>query len=105
MRQIRIRLIVFFSLLGFLLGIASLAFHHHDNDFLRPFCMLCKAKTSFSGTIKKFKVQTTPAPLMFCLFPGAIFICLSGLLPDGGAIFIESQVVDVYPNKAPPLSC
>jgi hypothetical protein len=32
----------------------------------------------------------------------AIFLCLSGILPDRKTVFIDSQIAVTYPNKASP---
>jgi len=104
MRQSRLNVIVFVSLLGFFLGVTSIAFHHHDNAFLLPACALCKVKTSFSGTLSKFKADSSPSVLTLCLLLAVIVLCLSGILPDRKTVFIDSQVVETYPNKAPPFT-
>ena len=102
MRQTRIKIVVFLSLLGFFLGIVAISFHHHDNAFLLPACSICKVKTSFSGTFSKIKVNSAPVTASISLSLVVIFLCSSGILPDRKTIFIDSQIVETYPNKAPP---
>lgn len=102
MQQTKIKTIVFLSLFGFFLGAVAISFHHHDNAFLLPACSICKVKTSFSGTFSKIKVDTDPAVASLCFSLTALFLCLSGILPDRKTVFIDSQIVETYPNKAPP---
>ncbi|MRS03692.1 hypothetical protein EG832_10815 [bacterium] len=104
MQQTRIKTVIFLSLLGFFLGVVALSFHHHDNTIFRPACAICKVKTSLSGTFNKVKIDTSPAvPSLFFSF-AAITLGLSGIAPNGKTIFIDSQIVKIYPNKAPPLT-
>ena len=102
MRRTRINIIVFLSLLGFFLGVTAIAFHHHDNAFLLPACSLCKAKTSFSGTVNKLKANASPAVLILSFSLTAMLLCTSCLAPDRKKHFIDFQIIDTYPNKAPP---
>lgn len=103
MQQRSVNIIVFLSLLGVLLGVTAMSFHHHDNAFLLPACSLCKVKTSFSGTLNKFKANSSPAALVLSFSVGAILLSPSGPGPDRMTVFVNSQVIDTYPNKAPPL--
>lgn len=103
MQHTRIKTVIFLSLLGFFLGVVALSFHHHDNVIFRTACAICKVKTSLSGTFGKTKVDASPAvPSLF--FPlAAIILTLSGIIPIAKTVFINSQIVKIYPNKAPPL--
>jgi hypothetical protein len=104
MHQTLIKKVIFLSLFCFLLGVMALTLHHHDNAFLLPACSICKVKTAFTGTIGKINFDSTPAAAIYCLSWTAIFLCLSGILPDGKTIFIDSRIVENYPNKAPPFT-
>lgn len=102
MQQVRIKTVVVLSLFGFFLGVMAISFHHHDNAFLLPACSICKVKTSLSGTFNKIKVDSAPGAAIHCLSRAAIFLCLSGILPDRKDVFIDTQIAETYPNKAPP---
>lgn len=104
MHQTRIKTVIFLSLFGFFLGVMAITLHHHDNAFSLPACSICKVKASLSGTFSKIKVDSAPAVAMLCLSLTAIFLCLSGIGPDRKTVFIDSQMVDTYPNKAPPFT-
>ena len=95
--------IIFLSLLGFFLGVVVLSFHHHDNTIFRPACSICKVKTSFSGTFSKTKIDSAPAAAALLVSFAAILLSLSGIAPDRKTAFIDSQIVRIYRNKAPPL--
>jgi hypothetical protein len=97
-----IRKIVFLSLFGFFLAVLAISLHHHDNSFSLPTCSICKVKTSLFGTFNKIKVDSAPTDASFYLFPIAIFLCLSCILPDRKNVFIDSQIAVTYPNKASP---
>jgi hypothetical protein len=102
MQQTRIKTVIILSLLGFFLGVVALSFHHHDNTIFRPACSICKVKASISGTFSKTKIDTAPAIAALLLSLTAIFLGLSGIAPDRKTAFIGSQIVRIYPNKAPP---
>lgn len=104
MQQTRIKTVIFLSLLGFFLGVVALSFHHHDNTIFRTTCSICKVKTSLSGTFSKTKIDAAPAAAAFLVSFAAIFLSLSGIVPDRKTAFIDSQIVRIYPNKAPPFS-
>jgi hypothetical protein len=97
-----IKKIVFLSLFGFFLAVMALSLHHHDNSFSLPNCSICKVKTSLSGTFSKINIDSAPAVASLNLFSIAIFLCLSGIIPDRKTVFIDSQIAVTYPNKAPP---
>jgi len=103
MQQKRINIIIFLSLLGVLLGVAAMSFHHHDNVFLLKTCSLCKVKTSFSGTLNKFKANSFHAVLIPGFSLTVILLYSSGIVPGRKKDFIDSQIIDTYPNKAPPV--
>lgn len=104
MHQARIKIIIFLSLFGFLLGVMAITMHHHDKSFLLSNCSICKVKTSFSGTFSKIKIDSVPAGASFYLSLMTIFLCLSGILPERKTVFINSQTAETYPNKAPPFT-
>lgn len=104
MRQTKIKTIVFLPLLVFFLSVVAISFHHHDNSFFLPACSICKVKASLSGTFSKIKINTVPAVASGYFLLTAFILCLSGIMPDGKSIFIHSQIVETYPNKAPPFS-
>lgn len=103
MRPSWIKIIVFLSIAGFSLGVMSIALHHHDNTFSLPGCFLCKAKTSFTGAINKAKADNIPVALVLCLSLAVTSLYVSGILPIPKVAFIVCQIVETYPNKAPPL--
>jgi len=102
MQQRSINIIVFLSLLGVLFGVTAMSFHHHDNVYLLPACSLCKVKTSFSGTITKSKADLTSVAAALCPCLVVILLCPSGFVRRQKTDFIDSQIIDTYPNKAPP---
>jgi hypothetical protein len=104
MQQTKIKTIVFLSLFGFFLGIIAISFHHHDKMFLFPACFICKVKTSFSGTHSKIKIDSVPAVASNPFLVTAIILCLASILPNRKNVFIRSQIIETYPNKAPPFS-
>lgn len=104
MQQTKIKTIVLLPLLGFILGVVAISFHHHDNSFLLPTCSLCKVKTAFSGTSSKIKIDTVPAAADKYFLLTAIILCLSDILSNRKRVFIHSRIAETYPNKAPPLS-
>jgi hypothetical protein len=104
MHQTRIKNVIFLPLFCFLLGVMALTLHHHDNAFLLPTCSICKVKASLSGTFSKINVDSAPSVVICCLSLMAIFLYLSGILPDRRTVFIDSQIVENYPNKAPPFN-
>ncbi len=104
MQHTRITTVIFLSLLGFFLGVVALSFHHHDNTIFRPACSICKVKTSLSGTFSKTKIDTAPAVAALLLSLTAIILGLSGIVPDRKTAFIDSHIVRIYRNKAPPFS-
>ena len=103
MRHPLIKKIVLLSMTGFFLAILAVAFHHHDRSFLLTSCSICKVKTSISGTFSKNKIDTPPAVAVLSPGQAAIFLSSTIAIPETTAIFISSQVVYVYPNKAPPV--
>jgi len=104
MQHTRSKTVVFLSLLGFFLGVVALSFHHHDNTIFRTACSICKVKTSLSGTFNKTKIDTAPAAAVLLVSFAAILLGLSGIVPDRKTIFIGSQIIRIYRNKAPPFS-
>ena len=104
MQQTKIKTIVLITLLGLILGVIVISFHHHDDMFLLPACSLCKVKTSVSWSVNKIKIDTAPVISNEYLWLTVIILCLSGIAPKGENIFFHSRIVDTYPNKAPPFS-
>jgi len=104
MYQTRIKIIIFLSLFGFLLGVMAITLHHHDNAFLSPACSICKVKTSLSGTFSKIKIDSAPAVAILCYSLTAIILCLSGIPAHRITVFLDSQIAETYPNKAPPFT-
>ncbi len=104
MHQNRIKIVIFLSLFGFFLGVMAITLHHHDNVFSLHPCSICKVKTCLSGNFSKINIDSTPAIVIWCFSLSAIFLCLSGILLDRKTVFIDSQTVRNYPNKAPPFN-
>ena len=102
MQQTRINTAILITLIGFFLGMMAISFHHHDKALLLPGCSICKAKTSLTGTLNKIKDHCAPAALVLFIPLTAILPGLTGVAPTQTNAFIHLQVVETYPNKAPP---
>jgi hypothetical protein len=104
MHRSRIQRIFFISLTFFFLAALAFAFHPDDNTFLLRSRSICKVKTSPPGTMSKSKIDSAPTVTVISL-DLASFIALFATAPhENTAIFISSQVVHIWPNKAPPVS-
>ncbi|HNY96004.1 MAG: hypothetical protein GYA67_11025 [Smithella sp.] len=104
MQKTRTQAVIFLSIIGFSLGVFAMSFHHHDGAFIWPACSICKVKASLSGTFNKVKADTVSCAAMLCLLLVQISLCVCRILPAGRTAFIPSQIVEIYPNKAPPFS-
>jgi hypothetical protein len=98
-----IKRIALVSLSGFFLAICAVAFHYHDNKFLRTSRSICKVKSSISGTMSKKQVDSAPAVAIVSLGLEAAFPLLATVIHQNTTIFISSQVDHTFPNKAPPV--
>jgi hypothetical protein len=103
MHHSRIKRIILLSLSVFFLAILAMAFHHHDNTFLLTSCSICKVKTSISGTMSKYKIDSAPAVTVVSLGLVVVFPLLATVVHENTTIFISSQIAYIYPNKAPPV--
>jgi hypothetical protein len=86
----------------FFLGAVALALHHHDAFFQLKRCAICKAKTSFSSTLNKFKADSplTMAAVNHC--SGDIYFTLARITFHHQTPFIASRLPNPFLNKAPP---
>jgi hypothetical protein len=86
----------------FFLGVVALAMHHHDVSFQLKSCAICKAKTSFSGTLNKVTADTpiTMAILIHCLED--LYFTYSEMNDNHQTPFISSLLPNPFLNKAPP---
>jgi hypothetical protein len=98
-----IRQILLVSLSVFFLSVLAIAFHHHDNAFWLRACSICKAKSSLSGTISKYQVDSTSAAVAIQTGPDASLPDLSGLTRDFSSAFVSFAPAIPFPNKAPPI--
>jgi len=89
-------------LVGFFLTIVAVAFHYHDNTFLLRSCSICKVKASISGTMSKNNVDSAPADMIVSIGLGEIFLVSASAIKENTTIVTSSQVVHIFPNKAPP---
>jgi len=104
MYQNRKKDILFLSVVLFLLGILSVAYHHHDNSFLSRVCYFCKVKTSFSGSFGKVKADSSPDAVFIGPVSIAVFSRPVGILSDGTIVRADSRIAFPYFNKAPPFA-
>lgn len=93
---------VLLSLSGFFLAILAVAFDHHADAFFLNTCSVCKVKTSLSGTISKYKIDSAPATAVASHVLTARFPLSASVVHENRDIVIASQTADVWPNKAPP---
>jgi hypothetical protein len=103
MRHTHIQRIVFISLTGFFLAVLAVAFHPDDNTFLLHSRSICKVKTSIPGTTTKSKIDSVPAVTVISFDLASVFALFATTAHENTNILISSQVVDVWPNKAPPI--
>jgi hypothetical protein len=103
MHHSRIQRIVFVSLTVFFLAVLAVAFHPDDNTFLLRSRTICKVKTSIPGTMNKSKIDSAPAVTVISLDLASVFALFANVAHENTNTFISSQVVDIWPNKAPPV--
>jgi hypothetical protein len=87
----------------FFLGVVALAMHHHDAFFQLKSCAICKAKTSFSGTLYKVKADT---PLIMSAVNNCseeTYFTFSRIKYHHQTPFVASLLPNPFLNKAPPL--
>ncbi|HPQ44459.1 MAG TPA: hypothetical protein PKZ42_09555 [Syntrophales bacterium] len=96
--------IIFLSLFGLFLASLAISFHHHEKSFSTNDCSVCKVKASLNGTFNNIRTDFTPAAVGLRLLSVAIFLRLSGMIPNDHTVFVDSHFAVTYPNKAPPLT-
>lgn len=96
--------IVFLSVALFLLGILSVAYHHHDNSFPFRICYFCKVKTTFSGSFGKIKTDSSADVAFISPFSIAVFFRPVGILSECTFVRADSRIAFPYFNKAPPFA-
>ncbi len=86
----------------FFLGVVALAMHHHDIFFQFKNCAICKAKTSFSGTLNKIAADPPPPIAAISHCSEEIYFTFSRIKFHHQAPFIASLLPNPFLNKAPP---
>jgi threonine/homoserine/homoserine lactone efflux protein len=102
MNHNRIGRIILASLAIFFLAVLVVIFHPDDNTLLLRSRSICKVKTSIPGSAGKSRIDSAPAVTVVSLDFAAIVALSAAAVHEDTAIFISSQVVDIWPNKAPP---
>lgn len=87
----------------FFLGVVALAMHHHDVSFQLKSCAICKAKTSFSGTLNKVKADLPFATATVSHCPEKLYFTDSRIKTNHQTLFIASLLPNPFLNKAPPV--
>jgi hypothetical protein len=87
----------------FFLGVVALTMHHHDVSFQLKSCTICKAKTSFSGTLNKVKADLPVAIETVNYCSEEIYFTFSRIEFHHQTPFISSLLPNPFLNKAPPL--
>ena len=103
MHHFRIQRIVFISLTIFFFAVLAVAFHPDDNTFLRRSRSISKVNTSIPETISKSKTDSAPAVMVTSYDLVSVFALFATVAHENTNIFISSQIVDIWPNKAPPV--
>jgi hypothetical protein len=86
----------------FLLGMVALALHHHDGFFQIKNCVICKAKTSLSGTSNKVKADIPTAITAVSHTSALIYLTISRITLRHEPPFIASLLPNPLLNKDPP---
>lgn len=86
----------------FFMGVVGLAMHHHDISFQLKSCAICKAKTSFSGTLNRVKVDPPLATARVSHCSEELYFTDSRIKTNHKTPFIASLQPNPYLNKAPP---
>ncbi len=86
----------------FFLGVVALAMHHHDAFFQLKNCAICKAKTSFSGTLNKVTADHPLSIAMVSHCSEEIYFPFSRIILYHQTPFIASLLPNPFLNKAPP---
>jgi len=86
----------------FFLGVVALAMHHHDAFFQLKSCAICKAKTSFSGTLNKGKADLPVSIETVNHCSEGIYFTFSRIEFHHQTPFIASLLPNLFLNKAPP---
>jgi hypothetical protein len=76
--------------------------HHHDAFFQLKNCAICKAKTSFSGTLNKVMADYPPSIAAVNHRSTEIYFSFSQIILDHQTPFIASLLPNPFFNKAPP---
>ncbi len=88
--------------LCFFLGVVALALHHHDAFFQLKSCAICKAKTSFSGTLNKVQVDPPLSLTTVNHYCEEIYYNYFRIHFHHQTPFIASLLPNPFLNKAPP---
>ena len=84
------------------MGLVALTMHHHDGYFLLKKCAICKAKTSFSGTINKIKADISASAVIESHTAAEVYLTTSRFKNNHPTPFIASLLPNSFFNKAPP---
>jgi hypothetical protein len=86
----------------FFLGVVALAMHHHDAFFQLKNCAICKAKTSFSGTLNKVMADHPPSIATVSHVSAEVYFSFSRIILGHQTPFIATLRSNPFSNKAPP---
>lgn len=103
MQRSQIKKIILLSLFGFFLAIIAVAFCYDDNAYLARSRSISQVRNVSPGAGIKIKVDCNPACIFASLRLSDIIILSTPLVAIKTTIFIPSQVVCIFPNKAPPV--
>jgi hypothetical protein len=84
------------------LGAVALAMHHHDFSFQLRSCSICKAKTSFSGTLNKVNTDLPVSIESENHSSEEIYFTFSRITYHHQTHFISALLPNPLLNKAPP---
>jgi hypothetical protein len=90
--------------LCFFLGVVGLAMHHHSVSFQLKSCSICKAKTYYSGTLNKTKVDFPVSIETVNHCSAQNHFNFSQITFTYQTPFIASLLPNPFSNKAPPLT-
>lgn len=100
-KQFLIKEILLLSIAGFLLVVVAGAYHYDDKTFLLRSRTVFKVKT-FAGSMGKNKIASAIALSVPPPGLSSVVLSLTAVLQGTATVFIPSQVVYLYPNRASP---
>ncbi len=90
------------ALLGFLLAVTAVAYHHHDASFRLPTCSICNVKTSLSGGSIKHGIDTANPGAVAAEAAAGIALPFIGRVSDIQSVSLEFLTPHPHSNRAPP---